>query len=115
MLFFSGISPANVQQLVAQVEEGLVTAGRGREAVRLLTPVTVIAAATDEEAHERYRDYTGYVDQQAALALFAGWTGLELSQLDPDDVLGDVHIAGNRSACQALPSIEPNRRGAIAE
>src|SRR5699024_9658167 len=115
VLFFSGTSSANVQQLVAQVEEGLATAGRGREAVRLLTSVTVIAAATDEEAHERYRDYTGYVDQQAALALFAGWTGLDLSQLDPDDVLEDVHIEGNRSALQSFTSMDPNRRWTIAD
>src|SRR5690625_736355 len=115
MLFFSGTSPANVRPLVAQVEEGLETAGRAREAVRLLTSVTVIAAATDEEAHERYREYTGYVDQQAALALFAGWTGLDLSQLDPDDVLEDVHIEGNRSALQSFTSMDPNRRWTIAD
>lgn len=115
MLFFSGTSPANVRQLVDQVEKGLSVAGRTRDTVRLITSVTVIAAATDQEAQARYREYTDYVDQQAALALFAGWTGLDLSQFKPDDVLEDVHIEGNRSALQSFTSMEPNRRWTIAD
>src|SRR5690625_4678683 len=115
VLFFSGTSPENVRQLVDQVERRMDATGRAREDVQLITSVTIIAAETDEKAHNRYQDYTDYVDQEAALALFAGWTGLDLAQLDPDDVLEDVHIEGNRSALQSFTSMDPNRRWTIAD
>lgn len=115
VLFFSGTSPDNVRQLVEQVETQLATTGRARHSARLITSVTIIAAETDEAAHARYRDYTRYVDQEAALALFAGWTGLDLAQLDPNDVLEEVHIEGNRSALQSFTSMDPDRRWTIAD
>lgn len=115
VLFFSGTSPENVRQLVDQVERRMDATGRAREDVQLITSVTIIAAETDEKAHNRYQDYTDYVDQEAALALFAGWTGLDLAQLDPDDVLEDVHIEGNRSALQSFTSMEPDRRWTVSD
>ena len=114
-LFFSGTSPANVRQLVDQVETRLAAAGRARDEVRLITSITVIAAATDDEAQARFRDYTGYVDEDAALALFAGWTGLDLAQLSGDDVIEEVHIEGNRSALQSFTSMDPDRQWTVAD
>ncbi|MFD6814435.1 NtaA/DmoA family FMN-dependent monooxygenase [Enteractinococcus coprophilus] len=114
-LFFSGTSPENVRQLVDRVEQQMQAAGRSRASARLITSVTVIAAATDEAAYDRFRDYSQYVDQDAALALFAGWTGLDLSQFKPTDVLQDVHIEGNRSALQSFTSMDPDRQWTIAD
>ncbi|HJF15258.1 MAG TPA: LLM class flavin-dependent oxidoreductase, partial [Enteractinococcus helveticum] len=100
---------------VDRVEQQMQAAGRRRASARLITSVTVIAAATDEAAYDRFRDYSQYVDQDAALALFAGWTGLDLSKYQPDDVLQDVHIEGNRSALQSFTSMDPDRAWTIAD
>lgn len=114
-LFFSGTSTANVRQLVDRVETELSATGRSRNSVRLMTSVTIIAGATDEEAQARYLEYTRYLDPEAALSLFAGWTGLDLAQLNSDDVLEEVHIEGNRSALQAFTSMDPDRKWTIAD
>lgn len=115
VLFFSGTSPQNVRQLVDRVETHMAAAGRARQTARLITSVTIIAAETDEQAHQRYQDYTRYVDQEAALALFAGWTGFDLGQLHPDDVLEETHIEGNRSALQSFTSMDPDKRWTVAD
>lgn len=112
-LFFSGTSPENVRQLVDEVESGMAQAGRARDTARLITSVTVIAAESDEAALQRYQEYTRYMAQDAALALFAGWTGLDLAQLHPDDVLEESHIEGNRSALQSFTSMDPNRKWTV--
>ena len=108
-LFFSGTSPQNVRQLTDAVRARLDASGRPQEAVRMITSVTVIAAEDDAAARARYEEYARHVDEDAALALFAGWTGLDLAQLSPDDVLEHVEIQGNRSALQSFTTLDPDR------
>lgn len=42
-------------------------------------------AATDEEAKEKREDHLKYADSEGALALFGGWTGVDLSGYGDDD------------------------------
>ena len=55
------------------------------------------------------------MDEDAALALFAGWTGLDLAALSPDDVLEDVTIEGNRSALPSFTSMDPDRAWTVRD
>ena len=108
-LFFSGTSPQNVRQLTDGVRDRLQGSDRAEDSVRMITSVTVIAGDDDAAARARYEDYIRYVDEDAALALFAGWTGLDLAQLSPDHVLEDVEVQGNRSALQSFTTLDPDR------
>ncbi|QGU06509.1 Dimethyl-sulfide monooxygenase [Corynebacterium occultum] len=109
VLFFAGTTPDNVRPLV--------DAAQGRAAAELstITSVTLIAAGSDAAARERYESYLRHVDPEAAMALFAGWTGLDLSTYGPDDVLEEVHIEGNRSALQSFTAMDPGRRWTIGD
>ncbi len=114
-LFFSGTTPENVRPLTDGVRARLEASGRPADSLRTITSVTVIAGATDDEARERLRDYTRYVDEPAALSLLAGWTGLDLASYSPDDVLEHVEIEGNRSALQSFTTLDPDRRWTIRD
>lgn len=114
-LFFSGTTPENVRRLTDALPAHLERAGRPRDAVRTVTSVTVVAADTDDAARARLDDYARHVDEDAALALFAGWTGLDLAALSPDDVLQDVPIEGNRSALQSFTSMDPDRAWTVRD
>ncbi|MDK6260846.1 NtaA/DmoA family FMN-dependent monooxygenase [Corynebacterium frankenforstense] len=114
-LFFSGTTPDNVAPLVTEARRLLAEEGRADSELTTITSVTAIAAETDAAAFERYESYLRYVDQEAALALFAGWTGLDLSTYGPDDVLEDVEIQGNRSALQSFTSLDPTRRWTVGD
>ena len=99
-LFFAGTTPENVRPLVDAARERLAATGRAQSELQTITSVTVIAADVDEDA---------------ALALFAGWTGLDLALYGPDDVLEDVEIQGNRSALQSFTALDPDRRWTIRD
>ena len=114
-LFFAGTSPDNVRPLVDAARQRLSAAGRGQDELQTITSVTVIAAGSDAAARERYESYLRHVDEDAALALFAGWTGLDLSTYGPDDVLEEVEIEGNRSALQSFTALDPDRRWTIRD
>ena len=76
---------------------------------------TVIVADTDEAAHAKLEDYYRYVDLEAALALFGGWTGVDLSGADPDSPLEYVQTEGNQSALAAFTKLDPSRVWTVRE
>lgn len=114
-LFFSGTTPENVRPLTDGIRARLAASGRPASTLKTITSVTVIAGATDAEARARLQDYARHVDEEAALSLLAGWTGLDLARYSPDDVLEHVEIEGNRSALQSFTTLDPDRAWTIRD
>ncbi|MBT1619152.1 LLM class flavin-dependent oxidoreductase [Curtobacterium flaccumfaciens pv. poinsettiae] len=95
------VGAPTVEQLastVAKVRDALEAAGRDRYAARVYTLLTVITDATDELAQAKYEDYLSYASELGALVLNSGWMGVDLSQWDPDQPLGDVESNAIQSA-----------------
>lgn len=85
-------------------------AGRDPRSVRIFTEIAIVTAATDAEAHAKYEDDLRYVDYEGALAFYAGVTGVELSQLDPDHPLEYVDSDSARFALVIFQRADPERR-----
>lgn len=114
-LFFSGTTPENVAPLVRAAHEQ--AAGRP---LKTIASITLITAETTAAAQDRYQSYLDCVDPQAALALFAGWTGLDLAGCSPDEPLAAViarngDIDGNRSATQSFTALDPDHEWTVGE
>ncbi|WP_308221993.1 LLM class flavin-dependent oxidoreductase [Curtobacterium sp. MWU13-2055] len=95
------VGAPTVEQLastVAKVRDALEAAGRDRYAARVYTLLTVITDATDELAQAKYEDYLSYASELGALVLNSGWMGVDLSQWDLDEPLGDVESNAIQSA-----------------
>ena len=95
------VGAPTVEQLattVAKVRDALEAAGRDRYAARVYSLLTVITDTTDELAQEKYRDYLSYASEEGALVLNLGWMGVDLSQWDLDEPLGDVESNAIQSA-----------------
>jgi dimethyl-sulfide monooxygenase len=106
------ISPATTEQarsIVDDVRSRAEENGRSRDSVKVFTLVTVITAPTDAEAQAKFEEYLSYASAEGALALYGGWTGVDFSQLDPDQPLEDVENDSLRSALTMLTTIDPNR------
>jgi alkanesulfonate monooxygenase SsuD/methylene tetrahydromethanopterin reductase-like flavin-dependent oxidoreductase (luciferase family) len=71
--------------------------------------MTVITAATDEEARAKHTDYLSYASYDGALALYGGWSGLDLSGYDPDQPLRYVETDAVRSAVTGFTTADPAR------
>ena len=84
--------------------------GRDPRAVKVFSLLTVITAATDEEAWAKYEDLRSYVSYDGALALYAGWSGLDLSAYPSDEPLEHTDTQAIQSAVAASAPADPYRR-----
>ncbi|GAB3613266.1 LLM class flavin-dependent oxidoreductase [Humibacter ginsengisoli] len=114
-IFFNGPTPAIVRKWVDTVRNSLVEKGRSADAVKIFTMATVIVAETDEAAQAKYEDFQQYVDPEAALALFGGWTGVDLSGVDVDEPLEYVQSEAHQSALATFTKLDPARVWTVRE
>ena len=76
---------------------------------------TVVVAATDDEARAKLADYRRYADPEGALTLMSGWTGVDFSRLDPDQVVEHVESEAGRTALENITRADPDRRWTVRE
>jgi len=84
-IFVGGQLPEGVKKTVDSIRAQVKEAGRDPEAIKILLGITVIVADTDEAAELKRAEYLSYTDREGTLALFGGWTGVDLSQYSDDE------------------------------
>ena len=91
VVFMSGHSPSVLAKNIAEIRELAATGfGRDPQSIKFLASVCPIVGRTEEEATAKYEDYLQYGDTEGALALFGGWTGIDLSTYGDDEELRQV-------------------------
>ncbi|MGG7466017.1 LLM class flavin-dependent oxidoreductase [Plantibacter sp. YIM 135347] len=108
-VFINGLQPELTRRVTDDIRDRAEQIGRPRESVKILTLATVIVAETDEAAQAKYDDYRQYVSLDGALALYGGWSGLDLSQFDPDAPLKYIDTDAARSALSIFTLADPDR------
>ncbi|EXJ85078.1 hypothetical protein A1O3_05753 [Capronia epimyces CBS 606.96] len=83
-IFIGGQTPEKVKVTVDNIRQVAQREGRDPNHIKVILGITVIVAATDEEAFAKRDEYYKYADTEGTLALFGGWTGIDLSGY-PDD------------------------------
>src|SRR5699024_11273969 len=78
--FVTSPTPALLAKSVADTRDELVKAGRDPYDIRIFGMQTIVTAATDAEAQEKYRQLASYADIEGALVLMSGWMGTDFSQ-----------------------------------
>jgi len=113
-IFVISSSPQRLAQQVSGTRSALLEAGRDPESVKFFAMATIIVAETEELAQARLEEYRQYVDTASALTLFGGWTGVDLSDLQEDDVVADVQTEANQSAL-AMFTKDPDKRWTVRD
>ena len=90
-------------------------AGRNPAAILIFAMMTVILAPTDSEAQAKLADYRRYADPEGALTLMSGWTGVDFSRFDPDQVVEHVNSEAGRTAMENITRADPGRRWTVRE
>jgi FMN-dependent oxidoreductase (nitrilotriacetate monooxygenase family) len=108
-IFINGLAPELTRTTTDAIRAKAERIGRPRDSVKILTLATVIVAETDAEAQRRYDEYRTYVSIEGALALYGGWSGIDLSALDPDEPLAYVDTDAARSALSIFTKADPTR------
>lgn len=91
-IFVSAHSPSVVAANIAQIRETAAKKfGRdGQKNMKVLALVTVILGRTEDEALAKWADYKLYASREGALALFGGWTGVDLDSYGDEEELREV-------------------------
>jgi alkanesulfonate monooxygenase len=100
---------------VADLRRSAREQGRNPSDILIFTLVTVIVGHTDAEAQAKHDEYRHYVSHEGALALMAGWTGIDFAQYDLDAPIKYIHNDAIQSATEALTSADPDRVWTVRE
>lgn len=114
-VFVSGPTPAIIARRVRAIRELAEAAGRDPASIRIFSLATLIPGETDQDATRKLDDYRNHVSEEGALALFSGWTGIDLSRYRLDDVVTEVRTEAGQSALENITVADPERRWTVGE
>ncbi|KJX98946.1 hypothetical protein TI39_contig381g00010 [Zymoseptoria brevis] len=110
-VFVSAHAPASVKGNIAGIRAKAVEEGRSASDVKVLAKFCPVLGRTQAEAEAKYADYIQYGDYGGALALFGGWTGVDLSKYADDEELRYVESNAIRSYIEGLLKVAPDVNG----
>lgn len=90
-IFVSAHAPEVCRNSIAEVRAlAREEFGRDPANIKVLALVTPILGSTEEEARAKLEEYRRYASHEGALALFGGWTGIDLGQFGDEEELREV-------------------------
>ncbi|KFY32117.1 hypothetical protein V493_00513 [Pseudogymnoascus sp. VKM F-4281 (FW-2241)] len=84
-VFLNGHAPHLVRPSVDSIREQAESLGRSRDDIKIVAGLLVIVDETDDKAHAKYKALLSHGDREGALALFGGWSGIDLSTYSDDE------------------------------
>lgn len=107
-IFVAGHSPSVVSKNIAEIRELAKTKfGRDPRSLKFLALFCPVLGRTEEEAQKKFAEYRNIGSVEGALALFGGWTGIDLNQYDDDQELRHVESNAIRSAVEGWSKASP--------
>jgi FMN-dependent oxidoreductase (nitrilotriacetate monooxygenase family) len=97
-IFVAASTKAVLKGIVTKLRDALEAAGRDRYSAKIYTLLTIITDETSEKAQAKYLDYLSYASEEGALVFMSGWMGVDLSEFDLDEPIGNVKSNAIQSA-----------------
>jgi alkanesulfonate monooxygenase SsuD/methylene tetrahydromethanopterin reductase-like flavin-dependent oxidoreductase (luciferase family) len=110
-VFVSAHAPESVRGNIEGIRAKAIEEGRPADDVKVLAKFCPVLGRTQEEAEAKYADYIQYGDYEGALALFGGWTGVDLGKYGDDEELRYVESNAIRSYIEGLLKVAPEVNG----
>lgn len=108
-VFVNATSRAALKRQVDTLRRLAVEAGRDPESVKVLQMLNVVCAPTDDAAHAKYESYRRLVSFSGAMARYSGWTGLDMSQFDPDVPFKYVKTNAGQTIVDLFSKMDPDK------
>lgn len=108
-IFVAGHSPSVIAKNVAEVRQmAKEQFGRDPSDIKFLALICPVIGRREEEALKKFNQYQQYGSIEGALALFGGWTGIDLATYEDDEELRNVESNAIRSAVEAWSKASPS-------
>lgn len=105
-VFLIGTNPQDMRSQVDLYRMAAAEQGRDPRSLKIIVMLTPIVAETDEEAQHKLATIQERAQVDAALALWGGWTGIDLSGADPDKPLDQFRGDGIRAFSDMLTRVD---------
>lgn len=109
VVFLMGTSAGSIRRNVQTIKQLARGFGRAEGSIKFVTSVSVVTAATDEEARAKGAEYRRYLEPDAAFALFSAFTGVDWAAYDPETELEYIETNASRSLLASLAGIDAGR------
>ncbi|KAF2105626.1 luciferase-like domain-containing protein [Lophiotrema nucula] len=107
-IFVSAHAPAVCKKNIADIRViAKEQFGRDPDNIKVLALVTPILGKTEEEAQAKLADYRKYASLEGALALFCGWTGIDLGKYGDEEELRQVESNAVKSTVEGYARFSP--------
>ncbi|KAF5124315.1 Dimethyl-sulfide monooxygenase [Metarhizium anisopliae] len=107
-IFVAGHSPSTIAKNIADIrQQAKAQYSRDPRSIKFLTLFCPVLGKTQQEAEAKYREYLSHGSEDGALALFGGWTGIDLAKYGDDEELRHVESNAIRSAVDAWSKSTP--------
>ncbi|KAF2020215.1 HK97 family phage prohead protease [Aaosphaeria arxii CBS 175.79] len=110
-IFVSSHSPQVLRPKIDKIRELAKSKGRDPNSVKFFSTFTPIIGRTQEEADAKHKELLKYVSTIGGLVLVSGWSGIDLSQYDPDHELTEKDLTTDhrvRSLLDAFTVTSPD-------
>lgn len=110
--FIGGQTPEKVKASVDSLRQTAKEKfGRDPSHLKMIAGITIIVDVTDEKAFQKRDELLKYGDREGALALFGGWTGIDLSTYSDDEDFRFVKLPAVQSMVQRWSETVPGTEG----
>jgi FMN-dependent oxidoreductase (nitrilotriacetate monooxygenase family) len=114
-VFIFGPSKRVVKSTVDNIRRLAALQGRDPASIVIFTVLTAVPGRTDAEAEAKLADYRSYISLEGAMALFGGWTGVDLSRFDLDAPIRYVESDAIQSMVEGFTVADPDRVWTVRE
>ncbi|WP_250444334.1 LLM class flavin-dependent oxidoreductase [Actinotalea sp. C106] len=108
-VFINALRPDLTRITTDDIRDRAERHGRSRDSVKIYALLTAIVADSDAAAERKLAEYRSYSSAEGALALYGGWSGLDLASFDPEQPLKYVDTDAARSALSIFTKADPTR------
>lgn len=105
-IFLIGTSPEDMRPIVDLIRMEIAETGRDPHSVKILLMITTFVGKTEADAKAKLDTVKKHGSVEAALTLFGGWTGVDVSKADLDAPLEQFQGAGVRSFSDILTRVD---------
>jgi len=114
-VFVIGSKPEVDGAYMKTIREKMKKRGRNPEDILGFAYLKVITGGTEAEARAKYDEYLGQVSYEGALSLMGGWSGVDLSELDPDEPIEYIKTNAIRTFMHSFTSGDTSREWTVRD
>ena len=113
--FLTGSTRDMIRNHVADLRARAVAAGREASDIAVIAGATLIVAATDAEARDRYEELRACLDVGGSLSVFSGLAGIDFSKFDPDAPIEYIRSDAAQSFVERMTTLANGRKWRVKD